>query len=75
MKILVCVKQVNREINPFDASALEDALRVPRAEVAVVSMAPPAAAEMLKSLTRLGGTRALPKIVEEALKNLSVISI
>ena len=33
MKITVCVKFCNGEINPFDASALEYALRIPDAEV------------------------------------------
>ena len=37
MKILVCVKVVNGELNPFDACALEEALRI-GGEVSVLSM-------------------------------------
>lgn len=59
MRILVCVKQVNGELNPFDASALECALRVPGGEITVVSMGCPNVAEMLKGLTRLSAIRAV----------------
>lgn len=59
MNILVCVKQVNGEINPFDASALECALRVPGADVTVTSMGPPNVEQMLEGLTRLGVSRAI----------------
>lgn len=54
MKIFVCVKIVEGELNPFDACALEAALCVENAEVSVVSMCPPSTAETLRSLTRLG---------------------
>ena len=53
MKILVCVKVVNGELNPFDACALEEALRL-GGEVSVLSMCPPSAADVLRPLTRLG---------------------
>ena len=53
MRILVCVKVVNGELNPFDACALEEALRI-GGEVSVLSMCPPSAAEVLRPLTRLG---------------------
>lgn len=53
MKILVCVKVVNGELNPFDACALEEALRL-GGEVSVLSMCPPSASEVLRPLTRLG---------------------
>lgn len=52
MKIAVCVKIVNGELNPFDASALECALRL-GGDVTVVSMCPKSAEEPLKRLTRL----------------------
>ena len=53
MKILVCVKVVNGELNPFDACALEEALRI-GGEVSVLSMCPPSSESILRSLTRLG---------------------
>ena len=53
MKILVCVKVINGELNPFDACALEEALRL-GGEVSVLSMCPPSAADVLRPLTRLG---------------------
>lgn len=54
MRIGVCVKIVDGEINPFDECALEEALRIPDAEVFVLSMCPLTAAEKLRFLTRLG---------------------
>ena len=54
MKILVCVKVVAGELNPFDAAALEAALRIEGGEVTVLSMCPPSAADRLQALTRLG---------------------
>lgn len=59
MKVVVCVKQVNEEINPFDACALECALSIENAEVTVISMGKPKVSEMLKALTRLGVDRAI----------------
>ena len=53
MRILVCVKVVGGELNPFDACALEEALRI-GGEVSVLSMCPPSASEVLRPLTRLG---------------------
>lgn len=55
MKIVVCVRPASDgEIGPFDAAALECALRVPGAEVELLSMAPPKSEEVLLRLTRLG---------------------
>ncbi len=54
MKIVVCVKIVDGECNPFDESAIEAALRIPDSEVYVVSMCPASVREKLLSLTRLG---------------------
>lgn len=55
MKILVCVKQVQSgELNPFDACALETALRVPGAEITMLSMGRQSVKDMLLNLTRLG---------------------
>ena len=59
MKIVVCVKSVNNEINPFDESALESALRIENAEITVISMGKPSAVNILKGLTRLGVKRAI----------------
>lgn len=53
MKIIVCVKIIKGEINPFDACALEEALRISN-DVTVVSMGPPTAKDALLPLTRLG---------------------
>ncbi len=53
MKITVCVKYCQGEINPFDASALEYALRIPEGEVSVLTMSPPSCKEALTQLTRL----------------------
>ena len=53
MKILVCVKVINGELNPFDACALEEALRL-GGEVSVLSMCPASAESVLRPLTRLG---------------------
>ncbi len=54
MNILVCVKVVDGEINPFDECALEEALKIPESSVYVVSMSPLSAKDKLHSLTRLG---------------------
>lgn len=53
MKILVCVKVIKGEINPFDESALECALQLSD-DVTVISMGPKSCADALKPLTRLG---------------------
>jgi len=53
MKILVCAKVSGGEVNPFDQSAIEWALRLSR-DVTVLSMAPPSARDVLLTLTRLG---------------------
>ena len=55
MKVLVCVKQVaSGELNPFDACALETALRIPDAEITLLSMGREDVKDMLLNLTRLG---------------------
>ncbi len=53
MKVLVCVKVVNGELNPFDESALECALRL-SSDVTVLTMGPLSNENVLKGLTRLG---------------------
>ena len=53
MKILVCVKVIKGEINPFDEAALECALGLSN-DVTVISMGPKSCENVLKSLTRLG---------------------
>ena len=58
MKILVCVKVVKGEINPFDGSALECALQLSD-DVTIVSMAPKSCENVLKPLTRLGAKAVL----------------
>ena len=48
MKILVCIRQgLDGEINPFDACAYEEALKIKGAEVTIISMAPPSAKDFL----------------------------
>lgn len=60
MKILVCIRQgLDGEINPFDACAYEEALRVKGAEVTIISMGPPTAKDFLLRLTRLGAKKAI----------------
>jgi len=60
MKILVCIRQgLDGEINPFDACAYEEALRIKDAEVTIVSMGPLSAKDFLLRLTRLGAKRAI----------------
>ncbi len=53
MKIIVCVKVIAGELNPFDECAVENALRLSN-DVTVISMCPPSAEKVLKPLTRLG---------------------
>ena len=53
MKILVCVKVIKGEINPFDESALECALSLSK-DVTVISMGPASSKPPLEKLTRLG---------------------
>ncbi len=60
MKIVVCVKQVaSGELNPFDACALECALRIPDAEITLLSMGRQNVKDMLLSLTRLGNIKGV----------------
>ncbi len=60
MKIVVCVKQVaSGELNPFDACALECALRIPDAEITLLSMGRKNVEDMLKSMTRLGNIKGV----------------
>ena len=60
MKILVCIRQgLDGEINPFDACAYEEALKIKGAEVTIISMAPPSAKDFLLRLTRLGAKKAI----------------
>lgn len=53
MKILVCVKVIKGEINPFDESALECALSLSN-DVTVISMGPISTKPALEKLSRLG---------------------
>lgn len=60
MKILVCIRQgLDGEINPFDACAYEEALKVKDAEVILISMGPLTAKDFLLRLTRLGAKKAI----------------
>ena len=59
MKIVVCVKPVNEELNPFDECALEAALSLENSEITVISMGRPSTVNMLKRLTRLKIKRAI----------------
>ena len=60
MKIVVCIRQGrNGEMSPFEASAYESALRIPDAEVILLSMGVRSTADYLKSLTRLGAKGAI----------------
>ena len=60
MKIVVCIRQsADGEINPFDASAYETALRIEGAEITIMSMGPQKTADFLENLTRLGAKEAV----------------
>ena len=60
MKIVVCIRQsADGEINPFDASAYETALRIGGAEITLLSMGPEKTADFLENLTRLGAKEAV----------------
>lgn len=59
MRIAVCVRPSQTgEIGPFDAAAYESALRIPGAEVILLSMAPESGKAVLENLTRLGAKEA-----------------
>lgn len=58
MKILVCAKVIDGELNPFDQSALECALTLCD-DVTVISMGPKSCENTLKPLTRLGAKAIL----------------
>ena len=58
MRALVCVRVAGGELQPFDACAVELGLRM-GAEVTVLSLCPPSAAEPLRALTRLGVARVI----------------
>ena len=58
MKIIVCVKVVKGELNPFDKSALECALTLSD-DVTVLCMGPKSCEEVIKPLTRLGAKAVL----------------
>lgn len=60
MKIVVCIRQsADGEINPFDASAYETALRIKDAQITILSMGPEKTAAFLENLTRLGAKEAI----------------
>lgn len=60
MKITVCVRHgTDGEINPFDACAYEEALKIKGAEITLLSMGPMADKDRLLRLTRLGAKRAI----------------
>ena len=63
MKVVVCIRQsADGEINPFDASAYETALRIKGAEITILSMGPEKTADFLENLTRLGVSGAVHHI-------------
>lgn len=60
MKIAVCIRRgLDGEINPFDACAYEEALRIKGAEITLVSMGPENTRDFLSGLTRLGAEKAI----------------
>ena len=60
MKIVVCIRQGrDGEINPFDACAYEEALRIKDSEIILLSMGVPKTEGFLKNLTRLGAKSAV----------------
>ncbi len=60
MKIVVCIRRgLDGEINPFDACAYEEALKIDNAEVIILSMAPEKDKDFFLELTRLGASKAI----------------
>ncbi len=60
MKIVVCIRRgLDGEINPFDACAYEEALKIPNAEIILLSMAPEKDKDFFLNLTRLGAKKAI----------------
>lgn len=60
MRVVVCVRQATSgDINPFDACAYEAALRIPGAEVVLLSMGPGKVAAFLENLSRLGAAQSV----------------
>ncbi len=60
MKIVVCIRQgLDGEINPFDACAYEEALKIPDAEIILLSMGAEPVKDFLLRLTRLGAAKAV----------------
>ena len=60
MKIVVCIRQgLDGEINPFDACAYEEALKMEGAEITLLSMGPSSVQDTLLRLTRLGAKCAV----------------
>lgn len=57
MKIIVCVKIFEGEINPFDACALECALSTESAQITVLTMGPMQSTGALESISRLNVDR------------------
>ncbi len=59
MKIVICIRQgLDGEINPFDACAYEEALKI-GGEITLLSMGPLTAKDFLLRLTRLGAKKAI----------------
>ncbi|MBO7761220.1 MAG: electron transfer flavoprotein beta subunit/FixA family protein, partial [Clostridia bacterium] len=59
MRVVVCVRPASDgQIGPFEASAYEAALRIPNAEVILLSMVQEKGGEELLRLTRLGAREA-----------------
>ena len=60
MKIVVCIRQgLDGEINPFDAAAYEEALRIEGAEITLLSMGAPSVGDFLIRISRLGANRII----------------
>ncbi|MDR0337253.1 MAG: FAD-binding protein [Planctomycetaceae bacterium] len=59
MNIVVCVKIIQGDINPFDASALEAVLQRDDVRITVLSMGPLSSLESLSALTRLGNFKTI----------------
>lgn len=60
MKIVVCIRRgLDGELNPFDACAYEEALKISNAEIILLSMAPEKDKDFLLNLTRLGASKAI----------------
>ncbi len=79
MKVLVAVKRIKSEMNPFDEIAVEEAVKLKERgiakEVIVVSIGKPAVQEIIRAALARGADRGLWVETEETLQPLAIAKI